>query len=275
MIHNILKKIDQIPLLPQNIHQLMAIVNDPKSSAAELVKIVEQDPALVMQSLHLCNSAFYSLPIEVTSISHAVRYLGMDTVAGLAMAAYFQSLLPARENRTINPWVRGLKDHLLATAQLSEMLAKNTNGKIPPSTLFTAGLLHDIGKLVFSKLENRVAQEVYQRAEAENLSLNLAEQEVLGTDHTAVGWQLAIRWRLPDVLMDAIRYHHDPFSSEYVQTFYVYMANRMANAAKNDPLLLDLFKQPEFLSVIEEVGSTSDQLLKVMSEWTVQRTGGE
>ena len=93
MIEQIQHALEQIPLLPNNITKLMTIVNDPKADSADLIKIVEQDPALSMQTLHICNSAYYSLPVEITSVSHAIRFLGIDTVAGLAMAAYLQGLI--------------------------------------------------------------------------------------------------------------------------------------------------------------------------------------
>jgi putative nucleotidyltransferase with HDIG domain len=271
MINKILKKIDQVPLLPQNIQQLMAIVNNPQASTAELVKIVEQDPALVMQSLHLCNSAYYSLPVQVTSVTHAVRFLGMDTVAGLAMAAYFQSLLPSRSNRPEGHWLKGLKDHLLMTAQLSETLAKAAGSRVAPATLFTAGLLHDVGKLVFSKLDPKVGQDVYHHATANNLPLIMAEQEIMGTDHAAVGWQMAIRWRLPDVLMDAIRYHHDPFSSEYTHTLYVFMANKIANVAYDERLLEPLLNTAEMIPVSEEMGLSAEQMMALLNTWAARQ----
>lgn len=252
----------------------MAIVNNPQASTAMLVKIVEQDPALVMQSLHLCNSAYYSLPVQVTSISHAVRFLGMDTVAGLAMAAYFQSLLPSRSNRPESPWLKGLKNHLLTTAQLSEILAKTSENRVAPATLFTAGLLHDVGKLVFSKLETTVAEEVFHHAATNNLPLVAAEQEIMGTDHAAVGWQLAIRWRLPDVLMDAIRYHHDPFSSEYTHTLYVFIANQIAGFPNDDRLVEALFSDPDFITASQELGLSPAHIRGVLeTQATLQEKG--
>jgi putative nucleotidyltransferase with HDIG domain len=271
MISRILKKIDQIPFLPQNIQQLMAIVNNPQASTSELVKIVEQDPALVMQSLHLCNSAYYSLPVQVTSVAHAVRFLGMDTVAGLAMAAYFQSLLPAGNNRTETDWLSGLKDHLLTTAQLSEVFARAAGSSVAPATIFTAGLLHDVGKLVFSKLEPAVAQDVYHHAAANNTPLIMAEQEILGTDHAAVGWQLATRWRLPDVLMDAIRYHHDPFSSDYTHTLYVFMANKIARTGCDEHLIGTLTDTPEFSKVSQELGLSAERIREILKSWAARQ----
>lgn len=271
MINKILKKIDQVPLLPQNIQQLMAIVNNPQASTTELVTIVEQDPALAMQSLHLCNSAYYSLPVQVTSVTHAVRFLGMDTVAGLAMAAYFQSLLPSRSNRPEGHWLKGLKDHLLMTAQLSETLAKAAGSRVAPATLFTAGLLHDMGKLVFSKLDPKVGQDVYHHATANNLPLIVAEQEMMGTDHAAVGWQMAIRWRLPDVLMDAIRYHHDPFSSEYTHTLYVFMANKIANTVSDNRPFDPLLNTPEIIPVCQEMGLSTEQIMALLNAWAARQ----
>jgi putative nucleotidyltransferase with HDIG domain len=261
MLEKILQKLDQIPLLPQNIHRLIDIVNDPRADTSELVKVVEQDPSLAMQALHLCNSAYYSLPVQVTSVSHAVRFLGMDTVAGLAMAAYFQSMTPIRGSIKENPWLEGLKDHLLFTAQLSEYLAKSARCILAPATIFTAGLLHDVGKLVLSKLSPTVAMDVHNYAEENESTLLEAEQEVLGADHAAVGYQLAIKWQLPEVLMETIRFHHDPFAGESDQTLYVFLANKIAAIPHDENHLKELIETSEILTVSKKLGFTTKEIL--------------
>lgn len=239
----------------------MAIVNDPQSESAELVRIVEQDPALAMQSLHLCNSAYYSLPVEVTSVTHAVRFLGMDTVAGLAMAAYFQALMPSRGPHNESPWLSGLKDHLLVTAQWAEALAQAAGSIVAPATLFTAGLLHDTGKLVLSTLDSIIGREVYHHMETNDVTLIEAEQELLDTDHAEIGCHLAIRWQLPDVLADAIKYHHDPFASEYDQTLYVFLANTIANSARDKHTSDLLSVDTDFRRASEELGFSVTQII--------------
>ena len=268
MIEKILKKLDQIPLLPQNIQNLIEIINNPDADSSELVKIVEQDPALAMQALHLCNSAYYSLPVQVTSVAHAVRFLGIDTVAGLAMAAYFQAMAPSQTNRKENPWLKGLKDHLLSTAQLSELLSKAAGQSAAPATLFTAGLLHDVGKIVLSKLANEVAEKVYHYAEGKGVPLFKAEQEIIGTDHAAVGYQLAIKWQLPNVLMEAIRYHHDPLAGQYNQTLYVFLANKIDAAPPDENQLKPLLETSEMLMVSKALGITTTEILKVIKNKT-------
>lgn len=273
MIKKILNRVDQIPLLPQNIQKLIAIVNNPKTSASALVKIVEMDPTLSMQCLHLCNSAYYSLPVEVTSVAHAVRFLGMDTIAGLAMAAYFQSLIPTRGGNQDNPWLKGLKDHLLKTAHLAEMLAKEAGRIVSPATLFTAGLLHDVGKLVFSRLDMKVAQEVFRHAEKNELTTIEAEQEILGTNHAVVGHQLAIRWQLPELLMEVIRYHHDPFGGEYHHTFYVFLANEIAGIHLEESLLSTLLNSPNVLSASREIGLSTEKIAQWVHTWSTLHAG--
>jgi putative nucleotidyltransferase with HDIG domain len=257
-----LKRIDQIPPLPQSIHQLVAIVNNPKAETAELVAIVEQDPVLAMQLLHLCNSAYYSLPVVVSSIAHAVRFLGMDTVAGLAMAAYFQGM--ASSGKGGSPWLKGLKEHLLKTAYLSEILAKAGGKSVAPATLFTAGLLHDIGKLVFAKLDPQMAQQVRDCAREKEVSLFEAEQEVLGTNHAEIGYRLGMKWKLPGMLLEAIRYHHEPFNGEYEHPFYVSLANLLANLPSDEEAIRNRLGSPAIQPVAQELGFTPDHLLEVL-----------
>jgi putative nucleotidyltransferase with HDIG domain len=260
-----LKKIDQIPPLPQNIHQLVAIVNNPRAETAELAAIVEQDPVLAMQSLHLCNSAYYSLPVEVSSIAHAVRFLGMDTVAGLAMAAYFQGMASSGGGgKRSSPWLKGLKEHLLKTAQLSEILAKAGGKALAPATLFTAGLLHDIGKLVFAKLDFKVAQQVHDYAQEKEVPLVEAEQEVLGANHAEIGYRLGTKWKLPRMLLESIRYHHEPFSCEYEHPFYISLANLLANLPAEEDAIEERLSSPSIMPVAKELGFSQAHLGEVL-----------
>jgi HD-like signal output (HDOD) protein len=159
VVEQIERNISRVAPLPSNIRRIMGIVNDEEADMAQLAKVVEEDPTLTMQALNLCNSAYYSLPVQVNSVAQAVRFLGTETVGGLAMAAYFRGMMRFG-NKESNPWLDGAGNHLLTTGQIAEKLSRSAGGIVSPSTAFTAGMLHDVGKLVFSKLDNIHALEV-------------------------------------------------------------------------------------------------------------------
>jgi len=225
-VNQILKNIDRIDPLPSNIRRIMDIVNDSEADMKQLAKIVEEDPALTMKALSFCNSAYYCLPVRVDSVSQAVRFLGLETVGHLAMAAYFRGIMHLGGNKS-SPWLKDAGEHLLMAGQIAEKLSRSAGGPVSPSTAFTAGILHDVGKLVFSKLDDIYALEVRELVKTGGMTSVAAEREILGMDHAEAGAHLAKRWEVSDVIVDAIRYHHDPLSKESISISYVFLSDRL------------------------------------------------
>lgn len=271
MHKDIKKAMERVPLLPYNISALFRIINDPTKNFGDLTAIVSQDPALAMQTLHLCNSAYYSFPEEITSIHHAIMLMGMDTVAGLAMAAYLQELLEPKDVSG-KYWLKGAKNHVLSTSRFAEYLASKIPVQESPRTAFTGGLLHDIGKLVLSRLPSEITRKVISCREKDNVSFLEAERIVLGEDHAEIGYYLAEKWEVPELIREIIRYHHAPTQSKYILTLIVYIANSVVNQLDNGRHgVIDLSGiDPE---VIEELHMNKDDILMLLSDWDIKLCG--
>jgi putative nucleotidyltransferase with HDIG domain len=237
----------------------MDIVNDEEADMAQLAKVVEEDPTLTMQALNLCNSAYYSLPVQVSSVSHAVRFLGTEAVGGLAMAAYFRGLMRLGSKKS-NPWLEGAGNHLLMTGQLSEKLARSAGGLVSPAMAFTAGILHDVGKLVFSKLDDSYALEVRDLVQSGGIHAVDAEKQVLGMDHAEAGARLAEHWKIPEEIVDAIRNHHNPLSMESISTSYIYLADGLYYLIKLEGDLEDFFIQSANYQAMEVAGLSRENV---------------
>jgi len=259
VIELIQKNITRVAPLPANIQRIMSIVNDDEADMVQLAKVVEEDPTLTMQALNLCNSAYYSLPVQVNSVAHAVRYLGTETVGGLAMAAYFRGLMRLG-SRKPSPWLDGAADHLLTTGQISQKLSRAAGGLVSPSTAFTAGMLHDVGKLVFSKLDEAYALEVRERVQSGGMQAVDAEKEILGMDHAEAGARLAEHWKIPEVIVDAIRNHHNPLSMESVSTSCIYLADRLYYLIKQGGGLDDFYINSAIYQSMEVAGLSRDKI---------------
>lgn len=259
IIDKIQKNIEQVAPLPSNIRRIMSIVNDADADMAELAKVVEEDPALTMQALNLCNSAYYFLTVQITSIGHAVRYLGIKTVGGLAMAAYFRGLMQFADKKS-NPWLEGAGTHLLQVAQIAEKLSRTAGGLVSPATMFTAGLLHDVGKLVFSNLDTTYALEIQDLVLGGTMMAVEAERQILGMDHAEAGARLAERWKIPEIIVDAIRCHHDPLSMESISTSYIFLSDRLFYLLKQEGDLEDFFIQSANYQAMEVAGLSKDQV---------------
>lgn len=259
VVDKIMKNINRVAPLPSNIRRIMDIVRDSEADMKELAKVVEEDPTLTMQAINLCNSAYYSLPVEVNSVSHAVRFLGMETVGGLAMAAYFRGMMRLGGNKS-NPWLEGAGNHLLMAGQIAEKLSRSAGGLVAPSTVFTAGILHDVGKLVFSKLDDTYAQDVRDLVKTGKIPAVDAEREILGMDHAEAGARLAEHWKVSEVIVDAIRNHHDPLSMESISTSYVFLSDRLFYLIKQEDDLEDFFMQSGNYQAMEVAGLSRENV---------------
>jgi putative nucleotidyltransferase with HDIG domain len=259
VVDKIMKNIDKVAPLPSNIRRIMDIVNDSDADMKELAKVVEEDPTLTMQAINLCNSAYYSLPVEVNSVAHAVRFLGMETVGGLAMAAYFRGMMHLGAKKS-NPWLEGAGSHLLMTGQIAEKLSRSAGGLVSPATVFTAGILHDVGKLVFSKLDDIYALEVRDLVKTGRMQAVDAEREILGMDHAEAGARLAEHWKVSATIVDAIRHHHDPLSMESISTSYVFLSDRLFYLIKEGRDLDDFMIQSGNYQAMEVAGLARENI---------------
>lgn len=258
-IDKILKNIDKVPPLPSNIHRIMTIINDSQADMCKLSRVVEEDPFLTLQALNLCNSVYYSLPIQVTSVAQAVVYLGAETVGGLAMAAFLRGLIQAGKQKS-SPWLRDAEKHLLLTGKIAEKLARTDGRRVLPATVFTAGILHDVGKLVFSRLDAVYAQDVQELLSAGEISSLAAEREILGMDHAETGARLAEHWKIPETIINAIQNHHTPLFADDLPTCYLFLANELYYFIEQSKDMEAFRSRAVIIQVMEKSGITGDHI---------------
>jgi len=219
---------DRVPMLPDHIRRLFTIINDPDGALREVADLVCRDPSLTTQSLRVCNSAFFSLPVEITSIHQAVVLLGMEMVQGIALASYFQSSVLQRHGLT-GGWMDGAADHSMATAYLCRWFLQAMGEHLLAATAFTAGLIHDIGKLAFCHLGAEVEAEVLALVAAGH-EWCAAEREIIGMTHAEAGGHVCERWQIPEMLTQAVRHHHTPLESiDEPMACVVHIAERLAH----------------------------------------------
>lgn len=205
----IVNSIRELPTLPDAVARLSKMVRDSRSTASDFEKVIRPDPALTANLLKLANSAFFGFTRKIESVRQAVSLMGVKRVYELAAGGAFSGMipdpLPGYQMKASDFW-----RHCIAVAILSEKLAQKLKIKAPDMT-FTAGLLHDIGKLVIGKYVAEHENEILSKMK-ENSHLNFvaAEQNVIGSDHTDIGQILAEKWNLPSSVCQSIRWHHTP-----------------------------------------------------------------
>ena len=175
--------------------------------------------------MSLCNSVMFSGPKKVESIDHALVYLGLNLFIKFIIASSLNNFYGQSE-KGYSLCKGGLFHHAVGCAMIAETIAARTK-LVEPAVAYTAGLLHDIGKVVLDQYVSKGFPLFYRHLNEQQTQFIEAERKILETDHTVIGAQLAAIWDLPDSLAAAIRHHHRPEDdSEFADlTHIVYLAD--------------------------------------------------
>src|SRR6476619_6402251 len=191
----ILKKVTTISTLPEVTNQIIKTVEDPKSTASQLHKIVSHDPALVTRILKVVNSSFYGLPGQIGSIERAIVLLGLNAVKNLAVAASLGQLF--RGVKLCEGFTaKDLWTHSIAVAVAGRELAKEMEVQIADEA-FLCGMIHDIGLLVSLQTAPEQLRRVCETVQKEGGDFTAVERGLTGTDHQYLGATLTEAWKFP------------------------------------------------------------------------------
>lgn len=228
-LDHILKRVESLPPLPTSALQVIELTKNPETSVKDLEAVIGQDPALTAGILRQANSAYYGYARRISSLQEAIVMLGFQVTQGLAMSAAVAPLLKSKlAGYEIEQ--EGLWKHSLLTAMAAKRLCQHC--KLPYGNVaFTAGLLHDIGKLVISIYIQEVGSYLLKKVTESKISFAELEEKVIGYDHARVGGFLGRSWNLPDDLVAAISFHHSLSNAQnYAElSSVIHVANGLAN----------------------------------------------
>jgi putative nucleotidyltransferase with HDIG domain len=194
--------------IPQMALKILRMINEDLYEIDALAEEIRKDQVISAKTLQLCNSAIFSSRKKIESIEHAVVMLGQHLLLKFVISASLNNFF-SQCGMGYSLCKGGIYHHAIGTAIIAEKLAILT-GKISPSLAYTAGLLHDIGKVVLDQYINADFPLFYRQLNEERKNLIEVEKNELGIDHTEVGGDLAHSWSLPESLVETIRYHHKP-----------------------------------------------------------------
>ncbi len=201
-----LKRLEELPTLPAVAMKTLQVINDERSSAKNVEAVIMSDPVLSAKILRVANSAMFGFASKITTLEHAIALLGFNQVQSLLVSI---SIFDRFRTNCLDLY--GFWTHSVATAVGARFLAQKV--WVNADHAFMGGLLHDIGKLAFVFLYDRLYLNTLQLQYKESLSSREAELRTLGCFHTTMGSMMAEQWSLPEEYLQIIRYHHEPLQA--------------------------------------------------------------
>lgn len=209
--------------------KLMRVINDHRSGAADVARVIVEDQGLTARVLMVVNSAFYGLPMRVDTVTTALRVVGTSQIRDLAVATSVMGLFKNVPGDLLDPvafW-----HHCLGCGVTARVLAGHRR-EDNVERFFVAGVLHDIGKLVMLMSAPEKARAALEDAKKTGRGLSECEREHLGCTHAQVGAALMDKWNFPPALREAVAYHHRPTRARHfpIEAAAVHLGDLVSNA---------------------------------------------
>lgn len=228
VINDYINSVRFLPPAPRVVPELMKLLKQSDVDSSKVVKLISFDPALTANVLRICNSAYFGAATPTSDLQEAVTRLGFQQVYQLVAAAMGARMLGAAQPGY------GLDEgelwkHSVAVAVTAQVMARKLSDD--DNMVFTAALLHDIGKIVLSQALESIYPKLVRETEINQQSLLETERKLLGAQHAEVGARLLERWRFPPSIVSAVWFHHTPKGAGKSQRLasYIYVADMIAH----------------------------------------------
>ncbi|MEW5961503.1 MAG: HDOD domain-containing protein, partial [Chloroflexota bacterium] len=229
-LRELISRLETLPSLPTLYSQLLGELESPDPSTTNLAQLVSQDMGMSVKILQLVNSAFFGLRQHIPSSTQAVLLLGLDTMKILGLSVQAFAHFDRAQLETLG--LASLWNHSVSAATLARQIAHVEGGdRRLLDYAFTAGLLHDVGKLVLVTLLPAEYTQTWQRVVEQGEPLLATESELLGATHPQVGAYLLGLWGLPRPIVEAVAWHHHPpehTADQFSLVTAVHVANVLA-----------------------------------------------
>jgi putative nucleotidyltransferase with HDIG domain len=217
--------VDGMPAFPKSVQRILELTRDVNCTPRDLVQVIDTDPVVTVKILKVVNSAYYSLPKQITSVNHAVVYLGFNTIKNLALSIAAIGILPPHNAADFD--VEKYLLHSLSTAVIAKQLAVRLDDA-DPMDCFIGGLLHDFGKVVCAQFMPSEFKQALRISEMDGTPLHEALRRTLGTDHAVIGAMLVEKWRFAPSLIDTIAHQYDAQNQSSELFSCVFTANQIS-----------------------------------------------
>ena len=207
MFRKNIDKIDNLPTLQTVFAEVDRLCKNPDVGADELSSVIETDPSITLQLLSLANSAFFGFSRKINTVHEAISLLGNKTVQNAILnISGYDATKDLGDSAGLDK--KGFWAHSAGVGSLARFVCKEM--KIERDEAFTAGIIHDMRKIILDSLFTDFYKDVLAKVAKENVGIYQAEDEIIGLTHTQIGEELAETWNLSPELISAIAHHHQP-----------------------------------------------------------------
>jgi HD-like signal output (HDOD) protein len=251
------REIDALPPIPENITKIRNLIDDPSSSSKQIAKYVKRDPSLTANLLRVANSAYYAVISRIDSVDRAITTIGLNKLSSLLLTIGAKKVITERYESMEEVWEFSQK-----AAFFSQSIMKmRTRSFDQIENAYTAGLLHNIGKIVLLSLSPELMEKIGMLSKKKNVSTHIVEKLSIGMSNAEIGAKITEKWNFPTYISKAIQYQNTPklVDEEYTRLVYpVYLA---VNLAKTNPDTKQLFETLE-PKVLENFNIEDEEQLK-------------
>jgi HD-like signal output (HDOD) protein len=267
-----IRALGELPPFSPILNRLLASLANEEVSFVKLGDLIEKDPVMAGNLLHLVNSALYARRGSINSVRHALSLLGINklrnAVLGMSITRMWNQV------RTPSSWsMARFNMHSSACAILSDLLAQRLNVNYAEGA-FVAGLLHDVGRLLIALGLTEEYGRILQMHESEGKALVFCEMELTGLTHPELSAKALEIWNLPEPIQNAVRYHHDPASDPSAKGGEV-MLSRVLDAANQyvnsmGVSILKICPDVADPTLVESLGLPAEQLQTVLADFKTE-----
>jgi putative nucleotidyltransferase with HDIG domain len=259
----ITRAMDRIAPIPQVALKILRLVDEDDYGLDSIAEEVRKDQVICAKTLQLANSALFSRGRRIETLDDALILLGQDLLVQLVVSVSVKGFFHIR-GQGYSLCKGGLFHHALGAAQVAAILAAKAE-KTSVALAYTAGLLHDIGKVVLDQFITTVYPFFYRNLQDPTKSVMQTEAEIFGIHHAQIGFLLAQRWEFPDSLIQAIRHHHEPENEEvFFELTHILNLADLLITRFHPGLELEQMQGHHLEARLQKIGLSVDQLLQIV-----------
>jgi HD-like signal output (HDOD) protein len=266
-IKKILKKVKELQPIPAMVHKVLSLAADPDCSIADLIALVQHDPAITANLLRICNSAHLGLAVKVDSVQQAVAILGLQQVVELVLSQNLTVHL-TKAQKGYQMEKGDLWKQSVAAAMVARLLAERRDIYALPA-IYTAALLKDIGKVVLHEYVANRLEKIQDMVVFKGFSFIEAEQACIGMDHATLGGVVAKEWNFSPHMVYMIENHHlnNSEARNDPATTTLYLADMVAMMV-GTCTGIDRLAYPTYEEIFDDFFLAKDELKALMLTYT-------